>query len=322
MKAAVYRKYGPPSVLHITEVPKPIPKDNEVLIKVKATTVTTAEVKVRGLVGIPPLFYLPTRLAFGLFKPRKPILGAEFAGVIEGMGKSARLFKEGDEVFGFHVFGASAEYMCMDERELITHKPRNVNFEEAASIPFGSLNSLYFLRKCNLQQGERVLIIGAGGALGCSGVQLAKEFGATVTGVCSSRHVREVAQLGADEVIDYTVEDFTKRHSLFDVIYDTVGATSYKSCKRLLKPEGFYLNALFGGSKLLEMLYVSVFSKHKYVCGVCSNVKEDIEYIKQLVEDGKLKPVIDKTYTLEEIAEAHQHVQDGHKRGAVVVRVG
>jgi len=304
MKAIICTKYGPPEVLQLKEVEKPRPKNNEVLIKIYATTASVVDRRIRGL-NVP--FWaaqIPMRLMFGLTKPRNPILGRYLAGEIETVGKDVKRFQNGDQVYARTGarFGGYAEYTCLPEDSVMTLKPTNVTYEEAAAVPFGGACALHFLkRKGEIRSGQKVLIYGASGAVGTSAVQLAKYFGAEVTGACSTSNLELVKSLGADAVIDYTKEDFTKSNELFDLIFDAVGKISYSKSKKALKPNG---------------KYVSVFTS-----GTAKILTEDFILLKELVEAGKIKPVIDRCYPLEEMAEAHRYADKGHTKGNVVVTV-
>lgn len=319
MKAIVYTKFGPPEVLQLREVEKPAPKDNEVLIRIAATTVAAEDPGMRRLPGLN-----------GLLRPKRTILGFYLAGEIESTGKDVTFFKKGDQVFGntgLEVLGAYAEYICMPEDGALAIKPANMTYEQAAAVPNGALAALPFLRdKGNIHSGQTVLINGAAGAVGTCAVQLARSFGAEVTGVCSTTNLELVRSLGADTVIDYTREDFTRSGQTYDIVFDTVGKSSFSRCKGLLKPGGVYLSTTSSRDTIFQMIWKSTLASKKAIfmaTGLrpASEKAKDLLFIKELIEAGKIKAVIDKSYPLERMAEAHRYVEKGHKRGNVVITV-
>jgi NADPH:quinone reductase-like Zn-dependent oxidoreductase len=319
MKAIIYRKYGPPEVLRLEEVEIPTPRDDEVLIKVHVTTVTTADCFMRRAETF------MSRIFLGFRKPRRTILGTELAGEIEAAGKNVKRFKKGDRVYGFTGFGlgAYAEYHCMSENGSLVIKPANMTYAEAVAVVDGASTALFFLRdKANIQSGQKVLILGASGSIGTSAVQLAKYFGAEVTGVCSTANFELVRSLGADKVIDYTKEDFTKNGETYDIIFDTVNKSSFSRCKDSLEKNGRYLITVGAPIHYLLMLWTSLVGSKKILCGMSIEKTDAIIFIKGLIETGKLKPVIDKCYPLGQIVEAHRYVEKGHKKGNVVIMVG
>ena len=316
MKAIVYTKFGPPEVLHLQEVEKPTPKANEVLIKIHATTVVKEDPDMRASPGFN-----------GFLKPRNPILGQELAGEVEAIGNAVTRFRPGDQVFGMDMFGAYAEYKCMPENGALAIKPANMSYEEAASVPNGALTALPFLRdKGNIQSEQTVLIYGASGSVGTAAVQLANYYGADVTGVCSTTNLEWVKSLGADQAIDYTQEDFTENGKTYDIIFDTVGKRSFSECKGSLTDKGIYLATVPTLAIMIRALWPAKSGSKKVkfaAAGLRSASKKikDLVFLKELIEAGKIKPVIDRCYPLEQIVEAHRYVEKGHKKGNVVITV-
>jgi NADPH:quinone reductase-like Zn-dependent oxidoreductase len=322
MKAIVCTKYGPPEVLKLIEVERPYPKDNEVLVRIYATTVTVGDSRIRGF-RVPPSFWIPARIALGFKKPKKSILGSIFAGEIELVGKEVKLFKKGDKVFGTagHNFGSYAEYICTPENGCLGLKPTILNYEEAAAIPWGGLTALYFLKKANIQGGQKVLIYGASGSVGASAVQIAKYFGAEVSGVCSTSNLDLVKSLGAIKVIDYTQENFSKNSEIYDIIFDTVGKSSIPDCLKSLNNDGIYLHCVVTPVLNIRMKITSILTGKIVLGGTFTPKTEDLIYLKELVEKGGLKPVIDRRYSLDQIVEAHRYVDLGHKKGDVIITI-
>jgi len=331
MKAIVYTEYGPPDVLQLKEVEKPTPKDNEVLIRVYATPVNYGDIVARNFKNISPRkftmpfpLWLPTRMYFGLRKPRITILGAELAGEIEAVGKDVKRFKEGDQVFGYigQSMGANAEHLCMPEDGCVAIKPANMTYEEAATVPYGAIMALSLLRRVDIQPGQKVLVNGASGGIGSAAVQLARShFGAEVTGVCSTPRLELVKSLGADKVIDYTKEDFTQSGETYDLIFDILGKSSFSRCRSSLKQNGRYLLASFKMRQLFQMLWTEMVGSKKVICALATDKAEDLIFIKELVEARKIKSVVDRCYPLEQTAEAHRYYEEGHAQGKVVITV-
>jgi NADPH:quinone reductase-like Zn-dependent oxidoreductase len=300
MKAIVATKYGGPEVLQLKEVQKPTPKDNEILIKVHATTVSAGDFRMRSFT-VPPMFWIPARITLGLTKPKQPIYGMELAGEVESIGKDVTRFKVGDQVFASTLtekFGGYAEYKCLPEKAMVTIKPANISFEEAAALPIGATTALRLLRKGNIQHGQKVLIYGASGSVGTYAIQLAKHFGAEVTGVCSTANLEMVKSLGADQVIDYTKDDFSSREGRHDVIFDTLGKFPKSQYSKVLAPNGIFITMAKLDSK---------------------ESMDNLIFIRDLTEAGKIKAVIDRCYRLEDMVEAHRYVDSRHKKGNVVI---
>jgi NADPH:quinone reductase-like Zn-dependent oxidoreductase len=323
MKAVVFDSYGPADVLSIADVPTPSPKPNEVRILVHAASVSAEDPKMRAF-DHPPLLWLPVGVLFGFTRPRFRILGMELAGEIDAVGRDVERFRVGDHVFGYTGvrLGAHAEYRCLPESGVLAKKPENVSFAEAAAIPNGALTALVFLRNmAKLEPGERILIHGASGAVGTAAVQLAKHFGAHTTGVCSTRNVDLIGSLGADEVIDYTREDFTRRTGAYDVVFDTVAKTSFARVKPSLTPRGRYLVTQFGARELWQMAWTAMVRGQRIIGGASNFywTAKDLEELSGLIQAGRLRAVIDRRFSLEEAVLAHRYVEQGHKRGNVVL---
>lgn len=326
MKAILWTKYGSPDGLQVREVPKPAPQDNEFLIKIHAATASTADTEFRRL-KLPLLFAIPLRLYLGLTKPtRITTLGTEFAGEVESVGKDVTRYKPGDEVFGYTGLGMGtyAEYMCLTEKpsamaSVIGPKPVNLSFEEAAAVPFGGLEALHALRQANIQPGQKVLIVGAGGSIGTYAVQLARHYGAEVTGVDKAGKLDMLRSLGADHVIDYAREDFTKRGQTYDVIFDTIGKSPFSGSLRSLKENGTYLNANPGLLGSLRRRSPSKKSSKRVIPWTGGYTVKNLLAVKELIEAGTIRPIIDRRYPLEQIVEAHRYVDTGDKKGNVVI---
>lgn len=318
MNAVVQREYGGPDVLRVEQVAKPTPNDDEVLIRIRATTVTAADCLVRT--GGP----LWGRVILGFRRPRRPIIGTELAGDVEAVGRNVRRFRAGDAVYGFTGFalGAYAEYTCLPERASLAARPTGTTWDEAAALVDGASTALFFLRdKAKLRSGQHVLINGASGSIGCYAVQLAKHLGAEVTGVCSSANVERVRALGADHVVDYTTEDFTSASTAYDVVFDAVARSSFPQCRRVLTPQGVYVTTMIAAPILLQSLWTSIRGGARAMWGMSVEKREHLLVLADLVERGILKPIIDRRYPMAQIADAHRYVDSGHKRGNVVITV-
>lgn len=318
MKAIVYENYGAPEVLHLKDVETPVPTANEVLIRIYATAVNSGDIRVRKADPF------AVRFVLGLFKPKKNILGLVFAGMVESIGKDVTRFKEGDQVYGTTGmgFGTYAEYLCLREDGAIALKPSGMIYKEAAAIPFGGTTALHFLKKANIQAGQKVLIYGASGAVGTAAVQLARYFGAEVTGISSTQNLELVKSLGAHQVIDYTAEDFSNKGVGYDIIFDTVGKSPFSGSLKSLSKNGYYLRVVHMSlTPIIRGLWASVSSGKRVIGGVASEKYEDLEFLNSLIEKGELKAVIDRCYPIEEMVDAHSYVEKGHKKGNVVITV-
>mgnify|MGYP001057299908 CR=1 FL=1 len=315
MKAAVYTQYGTPEVVQVQEVPKPIPGNQEIIVKVKATSMTAGDWRLRA--GEP----FAIKLYNGLRKPRRTILGHEFSGVVASVGQNVTRFKAGDAVFGGtgDQAGAHAQYVVVAEDGPLILRPKTLSDAEAAALPIGATTALFFLRKANIQQGQKVLIYGASGSVGTFAVQIAQYFGAQVTAVCSTTNVTLVQALGAHQVIDYTQEDFSKQSEQYDIVFDAVGKSSFAQGKKVLKPKGVYVTVAVDMSLLFQSLFASLTRKHKLITGVAKPTSERLHFLARLFDQQALKVVIDRTYVFADIQMAHRHAQSGRKKGNIVI---
>ena len=321
MKAIVYKKYGAPEVLRIEEIEKPVPGDDEVLIRIHAVEATKADCELRSFNFAVKWFWLPLRVAMGITKPKKQVLGGYFAGEVESVGKDVSKFKQGDQVFGTTGlrFGAYAEYANLPTSYTIVPKPHNMSFEEAAAVPLGGLNALHFLRKANIQNGEKVLINGAGGSIGTFGVQIARAMGAEVTAVDCSIKEEMLRRIGADHFFDYTREDFTQSGQTYDVIFNMVARSSYSSCVNSLNPGGRYLMGNPRISDMIRSVLTSRFTDKTAVFIFAGETEEELLALKNMIEAGKIKSIVDKIYSPEQAAEAHHRVETEQRLGVVVI---
>ena len=328
MKAIELISYGSPEVLQLKEVLKPTPKDNEILIRVYATSVNYGDLLARNFKEITPgKFNMPlplwffSKIYFGFSKPRIKRLGSEFSGEIESVGSTVNSFKLGDKVFGYlgPSMGAYADYLCIPENGVFTKMPINMTYEEAAVVPYGAIMALNLLRKVNIQPGQKILINGASGGIGSAAVQIAKYLGAEVTGVCGTPRLNFVKYLGADKVIDYTTQDFTQYEETYDLIFDVLGKSSFSRCKKSLTNNGRYLLSSFKMKQLFQMIWTGIVGGKKVICSIAPGSIEDLISVKELIEAGKIKTMIDKRFSLEHIAKAHRFVEQGLKKGNVVI---
>jgi NADPH:quinone reductase-like Zn-dependent oxidoreductase len=325
MKAIVFTEYGSPDVLQLKEVAKPTPKENQILVRVRATPVNYGDLTARDFAhsqfNMPAPLYLPARLAFGWNRPRIQILGSELAGDVEAVGKAVTKFKPGDAVMAYvgMKMGANAEYICLPESGTIAIKPVNVGYAEAAALPYGAIMAVSLLQKAKLKPGQKILINGASGGIGAMAVQLAKHYGAEVTGVCGAARLDYVKALGADKVIDYKKQDFTQNGETYDVIFDILGRSSFARCKNSLTPNGIYLLASFKSRALWDMFWTSFASPKKVICAMADEKAENLVFVKELVEEGKIKAIVDRRFPLEQTAEAHRYIESGGRQGNVVL---
>lgn len=330
MKAIELSRYGPPEVLHLKEVDKPVPKDNEALIRVHATSVNYGDLIARnfravtpGKFNMPGLFWFFAKLYFGFNKPRVTRLGSEFSGVVESVGKEVTAFKPGDPVFGYlgQNMGAYAEYICVPESGVLTAKPANTSHAEAAASAYGNIMALYLLQQAGVHKGQKVLINGASGSIGSAAVQLARHFGAEVTAVCSTAGLEYVKALGAGRAVDYTREDFTQGDETYDLILDVLGRLSFSRCKRVLSPNGRLQYVSFKMKQLLQMLMTSVAGKKKVACTLAPGSVEELKAVRELIEAGEIKAIVDKSFPMEQAAAAHRYAEVGGSKGPVVIQL-
>lgn len=331
MKAIVYKKYGSPDVLKIQEIEKPLPKENEVIVKVHATSVNYGDLMARNFKNISPkefnmplLFWILARFSFGFSKPKKKVLGNSFSGNIESVGNKVKLFNIGVSVFGYtgEKMGSYAEYLCMPENGILSEKPVNMTFEEASVVPYGAVMAFSLLKKVKIQKGHKVLIVGASGGIGIAAVQLVKyHYGAEVTGVCGTQRVTFVKEHGADKVIDYEKDDYTKSEDTYDFIIDILGKGTFASYKTLLKQNGICLFASFKAKKLVQMVWTSLAGHKKVVCALANPRVDDFIFIKRMIEEGRYKTIIDKNFALKQTDEAHSYIERKMNRGNVVIKI-
>jgi len=324
MRAIVYTKYGSPDVLQVKEIEKPKLGDDELLIKIHAAEATKADCELRSFKFAVKWFWLPLRMAMGLTRPRNPVLGGYFAGEIEAVGKDVSKFRKGDQVFGTTKLrmGAYGEYVCLPASYTIVPKPHNISFEEAAAVPLGGLNALHFMRRANIRNGEKVLVNGAGGSIGTFAVQLAKAMGGEVTAVDSTIKEQMLRRVGADHFFDYTKEDFTKSGQTYDVIFDMVARNSYSACVKSLAPKGRYLMGNPRISDMLRSVLTCSFTDKTAIFGFAGEKEQELVELKEMIEAGKIKPIVDKIYSIDQAAEAHRRVETEQRLGIVVISMG
>jgi NADPH:quinone reductase-like Zn-dependent oxidoreductase len=328
MKAIIFTEYGSPDVLQLTEIPKPTPKENEILVRVRATPVNYGDLTARDFAhaefNMPAPLYLPARMTFGWNKPKTNILGSELAGGVEAVGSQVTKFKPGDAVFAYvgMNMGANAEYICLPENGMIALKPANLDYAEAATLPYGAIMAASLLKKAKLRPGQKILVNGASGGIGAMAVQLARHhYGAQVTGVCGAARMEYVKALGAEKVLDYKKQDFTQHGETYDVIFDILGRVSFARAKQSLKPDGILLYASFKGRVLLGSLWTTLFSNQKVICSLADETVESLELVRKLAEAGKVKALVDRRFPLEQAAEAHRYAEAGDKKGNIVIVV-
>ncbi len=320
MKAAVADRYGPPEVVQVREIPRPVPGDGEILVRVRATTVSAGDVRLRAF-RVPAVYWIPFRIEKGLLRPKDPVLGVEFAGEIEAIGPNVTRFGEGEEVYGYDVNGCHATYKRMPEDGAVTRKPANMSWFEAAAVPHGGIAALHFLRKAGVGPGARVLVNGAAGAVGIFAIQLARHVGAEVTGVCRTDDLDLVRTLGAHDVIDYTVDDFTETGQTYDVILDTPGTLTFANCRRTLTPTGALVVLIMSPRQLLQWFWTSRRGGQRLIGGVAPESAEALDELREMIEAGVVRTVISHRYPLDDIVEAHRQVDREHKTGNVVIEI-